>query len=270
MLKSRRRQLHGRIAAVLEEQFPEQAETQPDLVAHHAAEAGLNEKAIDYWQRAGERGVARAAMKEAAAVLGKALALLEASPAGIGPSSEGTRPAARARHHTASAQGLGVGRRGCNVCPGACAGRGPRARRAADPGASGPVLLPSRSDRAGSSRRVGGRAAARQSTARSDHGRDHRLRRGRRGGILCRAFRKGARPVRRGPRPRRPSWGRAGISQPGDVADGSPVHLRSDSGGARLSGSGGHSAATRRSKRFGRSGTTTAWSSPWATRAASI
>ena len=30
MLKSRRRQLHGRIAAVLEEQFPEQAETQPD------------------------------------------------------------------------------------------------------------------------------------------------------------------------------------------------------------------------------------------------
>ena len=82
LLKSRRRQLHARIAAVLEEQFPEQAETQPDLVAHHATEAGLNEKAIDYWQRAGERSVARAAMKEAAAVLGKALALLEASPRG--------------------------------------------------------------------------------------------------------------------------------------------------------------------------------------------
>ena len=68
---------------------PEQAETQPDLVAHHAAEAGLNEKAIDYWQRAGERGVARAAMKEAAARARQGSGTAGGLAPGTHPSSEG-------------------------------------------------------------------------------------------------------------------------------------------------------------------------------------
>ena len=40
LLKSTRQQYHQRIAQVLEAQFPETAETQPELVAHHCTEAG--------------------------------------------------------------------------------------------------------------------------------------------------------------------------------------------------------------------------------------
>jgi predicted ATPase len=52
LLKSTRQHYHQRIAEVLAERFPETAETQPELLAHHATEAGLGEQAIVYWQRA--------------------------------------------------------------------------------------------------------------------------------------------------------------------------------------------------------------------------
>src|SRR5262249_18645556 len=45
LLRSRRQQLHGRIATTLERQFPELVTAQPPLMAQHSAEAGLNEKA---------------------------------------------------------------------------------------------------------------------------------------------------------------------------------------------------------------------------------
>ena len=41
LLKSTRQQYHQRIAQVLAEQFPDLAETQPELLAHHYTEAGL-------------------------------------------------------------------------------------------------------------------------------------------------------------------------------------------------------------------------------------
>ena len=40
LLKSTRQHYHQRIAQVLEEQFPETAEAQPELLAHHYTEAG--------------------------------------------------------------------------------------------------------------------------------------------------------------------------------------------------------------------------------------
>jgi hypothetical protein len=43
---------------VLEEKFPE---TQPELLAHHFMESGLNEQAVGYLQKAGERAVERSA-----------------------------------------------------------------------------------------------------------------------------------------------------------------------------------------------------------------
>jgi class 3 adenylate cyclase len=46
LLKSTRQQYHQRIAQVLEAQFPEAAQTQPELLAHHYTEAGLTEKAV--------------------------------------------------------------------------------------------------------------------------------------------------------------------------------------------------------------------------------
>ena len=44
LLRNRRQQLHARIAETLESKFPEIATTQPQRMAQHCAEAGLNEK----------------------------------------------------------------------------------------------------------------------------------------------------------------------------------------------------------------------------------
>jgi TOMM system kinase/cyclase fusion protein len=77
LLKSKRQQLHQQIAQVLEEQFPETKETQPELLAHHYTEAGLTEQALPYWQRAGQRASERSANLEAISHLTKALELLK-------------------------------------------------------------------------------------------------------------------------------------------------------------------------------------------------
>ena len=55
LLKSQRLELHAHIARVLEKRFPETAETQPELIAHHYTQAGLQQAALDYWERAGQR-----------------------------------------------------------------------------------------------------------------------------------------------------------------------------------------------------------------------
>jgi class 3 adenylate cyclase/predicted ATPase len=80
MLVSRRQQLHKRIAGTLVERFPETSGTQPELVAHHYTEAGLHDQAIDYWQRAGRRAVARSANVEGIAHFTKGLNVLAALP----------------------------------------------------------------------------------------------------------------------------------------------------------------------------------------------
>ena len=80
LLRSMRQQYHQKIAQVLEERFPETAETQPELLAHHYTEAGFNEQAIAYWQRAGRRAYERSANVEAVSYLTKGLELLKALP----------------------------------------------------------------------------------------------------------------------------------------------------------------------------------------------
>jgi predicted ATPase len=50
LLRSRRQQLHARIAETLEKQFREIAAAEPSLMAHHCAEAGLAEEAVRYWR----------------------------------------------------------------------------------------------------------------------------------------------------------------------------------------------------------------------------
>jgi predicted ATPase len=76
LLKSTRQHYHQRIAQVLEEQFPETAETQPELLAHHYTEAGLIAQAVPSWQRAGQQALQRFANPEAVRHLGKGLELL--------------------------------------------------------------------------------------------------------------------------------------------------------------------------------------------------
>ena len=80
LLKSTRQQYHQQIAQVLEEQFPETVETQPELVAHHYTEAGLIEQAIPYWQQAGQRASQRSTNVEAISHLAKGLELLKTLP----------------------------------------------------------------------------------------------------------------------------------------------------------------------------------------------
>ena len=80
LLRSRRQQLHARIAAVLEERFSQTAETHPELIGHHYAEAGLRDQAAVYFQRAGTRALERSTYLEAISHLARGLELLEASP----------------------------------------------------------------------------------------------------------------------------------------------------------------------------------------------
>ena len=72
--------LHARIADVLEREFPEIAETQPELLARHCVEAGLIEKAASLWGKAGQQSLARSALMEAAAHLTRALDQIETLP----------------------------------------------------------------------------------------------------------------------------------------------------------------------------------------------
>jgi predicted ATPase/class 3 adenylate cyclase len=65
LLKSTRQHYHQRIAQVLATQFPETTATQPELLAHHYTEAGLQAEALPYWHQAGQHAMARSAYAEA-------------------------------------------------------------------------------------------------------------------------------------------------------------------------------------------------------------
>ncbi len=80
LLKSRRQQLHGRIATILRERFPDRAEAEPEVLAHHATEGGLLDEAVSYWYKAGLRANYRSANAEAIAHLSKGLDLLAPLP----------------------------------------------------------------------------------------------------------------------------------------------------------------------------------------------
>src|SRR6266849_6185532 len=81
LLRSRRHELHQRIAHTLEERFPDTASLAPELMAHHCTEAGLVAQAVRYWRRAGRRAIERTANVEAIAQLGKGLELARTLPA---------------------------------------------------------------------------------------------------------------------------------------------------------------------------------------------
>ena len=80
LLKSRRQQLHARIAQALEEQVPDIAANRPEVLARHSTDAGLTEKAVGYWHRAGQLAAERFAHKEAIAHHTRGLELLRSLP----------------------------------------------------------------------------------------------------------------------------------------------------------------------------------------------
>jgi predicted ATPase len=80
LLREQRRALHARIAEALESQFPDIAESQPELLARHCTEAGLIEKAAGLWGKAGQQSLERSALVEAAEQLKRALGQIAALP----------------------------------------------------------------------------------------------------------------------------------------------------------------------------------------------
>ena len=80
LLKKRRQEFHRRIVKALENSLANVIQSNPELLAHHCAEAGLFEQAIPYWQRAGELAVNRSAHAEAINHLNEGLLALHQLP----------------------------------------------------------------------------------------------------------------------------------------------------------------------------------------------
>jgi predicted ATPase len=81
LLKSRRQALHRRAADVLRDN-PERVAAEPEVVAHHFTQAGLNDLAIEWWGKAGDQALRRSAFQEAIAHLGKAIAMADRAAGG--------------------------------------------------------------------------------------------------------------------------------------------------------------------------------------------
>jgi class 3 adenylate cyclase/predicted ATPase len=76
LLKSRRQALHRRVAEILCDE-PERAAAEPEVIAHHFTEAGLEDLAIEWWGKAGDQALRRSAFREAIAHLGRAIAMAD-------------------------------------------------------------------------------------------------------------------------------------------------------------------------------------------------
>jgi hypothetical protein len=80
LLKSRKQELHSKIARVIEERFPNVKTTEPEVLAHHLTAANLTEAAIPFWQAAGELAKKRMALTEAISHLNQGLELVATLP----------------------------------------------------------------------------------------------------------------------------------------------------------------------------------------------
>jgi prepilin-type processing-associated H-X9-DG protein len=72
LLKSRRQGIHRRAAEALCD-----ANAEPETIAHHFTQAGLDDLAIEWWGKAGDQALRRSAFQEAIAHLGKAIAMAD-------------------------------------------------------------------------------------------------------------------------------------------------------------------------------------------------
>jgi predicted ATPase len=80
LLKTRRQQIHAKIASTLKSQFPEIAEAEPETLAYHYTAAGLTELAVGFWLKAGQRAQRRSAYAEAESHLAKGLEMIASQP----------------------------------------------------------------------------------------------------------------------------------------------------------------------------------------------
>ena len=81
LLRGRRQELHNQIVSALQLNFPELVVSQPEVLAHHSAEAGALVEAIEYYVLAAKRATAAMNNKEAKAHLKRGTTLVEQLPA---------------------------------------------------------------------------------------------------------------------------------------------------------------------------------------------
>jgi len=81
LLKSKRQELHAKIARAIEERFPNIKATQPEVLAHHYTRAGLFKQGAAYWLEAGQKALSRMALTEAIAHLEAGLGVIGNLPA---------------------------------------------------------------------------------------------------------------------------------------------------------------------------------------------
>ena len=79
LLKSRRQALHRRAAEILRD-IAERAAAEPEAIAHHFTQAGLDDLAVEWWGRAADQALRRSALVEAVVQLTRALAQIAALP----------------------------------------------------------------------------------------------------------------------------------------------------------------------------------------------
>jgi predicted ATPase len=106
LLRSRRQALHGRAAELLSDD-PGRAAAEPEVIAHHFAQAGRDDLAIEWWGRAGDQALRRSAFQEAIAHLGKAIAMADKA-AGTAPTAtiREAQPSRRVQLQTDYAQAV--------------------------------------------------------------------------------------------------------------------------------------------------------------------
>lgn len=80
LLHSDRRKLHARIAQVLESQYPERMQREPELLAYHLTESGQSEPAASYWLKAGRKAAQAGANLEAIGHLRRGLGVVQGHP----------------------------------------------------------------------------------------------------------------------------------------------------------------------------------------------
>jgi class 3 adenylate cyclase/tetratricopeptide (TPR) repeat protein len=80
LLRGPRQALHGRIAAAIETRTPDRTEREPEILAHHLAEAGQFQRAVSFLFEAGRRAAARSGNLEAVAHLNRAVEMLTTLP----------------------------------------------------------------------------------------------------------------------------------------------------------------------------------------------
>ena len=80
LLKSRRRELHRRVADTITEKFPAMADAKPEVLAGHLTNANEPERAIAAWRKAGDAAFLRYACKETEISYRRALDLFRMLP----------------------------------------------------------------------------------------------------------------------------------------------------------------------------------------------